>query len=56
MLGIGRDWIYLNQYRTLDDELAAIDAVDLKSIRTLLEQFPLRDLTVDALGPLSTLD
>lgn len=56
MLGIGRDWVYLKQYRTLDEELASIDAVDLKAIRALLDRYPLRDLTIDALGPLATLD
>ncbi|MCX7701364.1 MAG: insulinase family protein [Gemmataceae bacterium] len=53
MLSIGDDWIYLNQYRTLDDELAAIDSVDAKAIRELLERYPLRDFMTVALGPLA---
>jgi hypothetical protein len=54
MLGIGRDWTYLGQYRSLDDELAAIDAVDLKTIRELLDRYRLDNLTTVALGPLAT--
>ena len=52
MLAVGRDWLYLNQYRTLDDELAAVDAVDQNAIRDLLAHYPLRDLLTVALGPL----
>ncbi len=55
MLSIGDDWIYLHQYRTLDDELAAIDAVDAAAIHQLLEKYPLRDFMTIALGPLSSL-
>src|SRR5262245_49269054 len=55
MLAVGRDWIYLNQYRSLDDELAAVDAVNQKSIRELLDRYPLRDLTTVALGPLESI-
>ncbi|HEV3146343.1 MAG TPA: pitrilysin family protein [Gemmataceae bacterium] len=55
MLDIGRDWTYLHQYRTLDDELAAIDAVSLATVRELLDRYPLNRLTTVALGPLETL-
>ena len=52
MLGIGRDWTYLGVYCSLDEELAAIDAVDQKAIRELLDRYPLDNLTTVALGPL----
>ena len=55
MLGIGRDWTYLGQYRTLDEELAAIDAVNLDSVRELLKKYPLNNLTTVALGSLEKL-
>ena len=55
MLGLGRDWTYLGQYRTLDEELAAIDAVDQGSIRAMLDRYPITDLTTVALGPLQRL-
>src|SRR5262249_55435067 len=56
MLGIGRDWTYLGAYRSLDDELAAIDALDQKPIRELLARYPLNHLTTVALGPLAKLE
>lgn len=56
MLDIGRDWTYLAEYRTLDDELEAIDAVDATAIRVLLDHYPLTNLTTVALGPLDKLD
>ena len=33
---IGMAWIYLHQYRSVDDELKAFEAVTLKSIREVL--------------------
>ena len=55
MLTIGKDWAYLNQYRTLDDELASWDAVNLKTVRELLDRYPLTEHTTTALGPLANL-
>ena len=55
MLTIAKDWAYLGQYRTLDDELAAWDAVDLTMIRELLDRYPLTEYTTTTLGPLEGL-
>jgi hypothetical protein len=44
----------LHQYRAVDDELKAFDAVTLKSVREVLDQYPLDQLTTLALGPLET--
>ncbi len=52
MQAIGMAWTYLHQYRTVDDELKAFDAVTLATIRELLERYPLDRLTTLALGPL----
>lgn len=52
MQALGFAWTYLNSYRTVDDDLAAIDAVDKHQIRHLLEQYPFEPLTTVALGPL----
>lgn len=52
MLTIGKDWAYLNQYRTLDDELASWDAVSLATIRELLDRYPITECTTTILGPL----
>jgi len=55
MQAIGMSWIYLHQYRTVDDELNAFDAVTLKSIREVLDRYSLEQVTTLALGPLETL-
>jgi len=46
-------WHYLNEYRTADDDLAAIDSVTLKDIRTLLDAYPIDKPTVVAFGPVA---
>lgn len=56
MLGIGRDWTYLGQYRTLDEELDAIDSVTTDTIRELLRQYPLQQTTTVGLGPVESLN
>ena len=55
MQAIGMAWTYLHQYRSVDDELKAFDAVTLKSIRKALDRYPLEQTTTLALGPLATL-
>ena len=55
MHAIGMSWIYLRQYRNVDDELNAFDAVSLTSIREVLEQYPIDGVTTLALDPLETL-
>jgi predicted Zn-dependent peptidase len=55
MQAIGMDWTYLGKYRTADEELKAYDAVSVKTIRKLLEKYPLDRITTLALGPLKKL-
>ena len=55
MQAIGMAWTYLHQYRTVDDEMKAFDAVTLKSIEEVLDRYPLDQLTTFALGPLEKL-
>jgi predicted Zn-dependent peptidase len=55
MQAIGMAWTYLHQYRTVDDELKAFDAVTLKGIREVLERYPIDQVTTLALGPLPEL-
>jgi predicted Zn-dependent peptidase len=52
MQAIGNSWTYLHRYRTVDEELAAFEAVSLKTIRKLLDRYPLDRVTTLALGPL----
>jgi predicted Zn-dependent peptidase len=55
MRSIGMAWTYLHEYRTVDDELQAFDAVGLKDVRETLDKYPLDRLTTLALGPLQEL-
>jgi predicted Zn-dependent peptidase len=55
MQAIGMSWTYLGMYRSVDDELKAFDAVDLKRIAQVLERYPFDDLAILALGPLKKL-
>jgi predicted Zn-dependent peptidase len=52
MQAVGMAWNYLKQYRSVDDELKAFDAVSLASIREVLERHSLDQFTTLALGPL----
>ena len=52
MQAIGMAWTYLHQYRTVDDDLKAFDAVTLQTVRQVLDQYPLDQFTTLALGPL----
>lgn len=51
MASVSFNWHYLNEYRTADDDLAAIDGVTLKQIRTLLDAYPIDKPTIVAYGP-----
>jgi predicted Zn-dependent peptidase len=55
MQAIGMAWSYLHQYRNVDDELQAFEAVTVGDIRTVLDQNPLDRVTTLALGPLEKL-
>jgi predicted Zn-dependent peptidase len=51
---LGMAWTYLGKYRSVDDELNAFEAVDLSTIRKVLDQYPLTGATSLAFGPLET--
>jgi predicted Zn-dependent peptidase len=55
MQALGYYWTYLKKYRTVDEELQAVDAVTTRSIRELLERHPVNDPAIVALGPLTQL-
>jgi predicted Zn-dependent peptidase len=52
MQALGFYWGYLKEYHSVDDDMRAIDAVSLKSIREVLDAHPLDRLTIAALGPI----
>jgi predicted Zn-dependent peptidase len=45
------DWFYLNRVRTLDEIMAAVNAVDEAAIVAYLDRFPVDKPTVVTLGP-----
>lgn len=51
MQRIGRDWLYRGEHRTLEDELATIEAVTLDDLRRVHETYPLKPGTVARLVP-----
>jgi len=55
MQAIGMAWTYLGKYRSVDDELAAFDAVTLETVGELLARYPILPMTTLTLGPLETL-
>jgi predicted Zn-dependent peptidase len=55
MQAMGMSWTYLGQYRSVDDELKAFDAVTLRSIQEVLERYSIDQVTTLALGPLKEL-
>jgi predicted Zn-dependent peptidase len=55
MQALGAAWTYLREYRSVDDELTAFDAVTTDAIREVLERFPIDQVTELALGPLKKL-
>ncbi len=49
---LGIDWVYRGEYRAIDDDLAAVAAVSLDEVTSVLSKYPLsRNLTV-TIGPL----
>ncbi len=48
---LGGNWMYRQEYRTIEDDLADLRAVTLEDIRALLEKYPLGQTTIAAIGP-----
>jgi predicted Zn-dependent peptidase len=48
---VGGNWIQRREYRTVHDDLQAIDAVTVDDIRRVLKRFPLSTNTTLAIGP-----
>ena len=52
---LGGNWVYLGEYRSLEDDLRTIDSITLADIDELLRTYPLAETTTVAIGPLETL-
>jgi predicted Zn-dependent peptidase len=48
---LGANWIYLEQYRTIEDDINAVKAVTLDDIGSLIEEFSPGDFTQFSIGP-----
>ncbi|MEM8495856.1 MAG: insulinase family protein, partial [Planctomycetota bacterium] len=46
MHGLGSRWLYHGRYRSLEEELAALQAVTPNDVASLLEAFPLSPKTI----------
>ncbi|HKA06708.1 MAG TPA: pitrilysin family protein [Gemmataceae bacterium] len=55
MMTVVKDLVYRHEYRSVDDELAAWDAVTMDDVREVLDRYPLTNQTVTAYGPLEKL-
>jgi predicted Zn-dependent peptidase len=55
MMALGMCWTYQKEYRSVDDELRAFEAVTLQSVREVLDRYPLPHVSTLALGPLAAL-
>ena len=53
---VAKDWVYRGEYRSVDDELAAWDAVTMADVKAVLERYPITSQTVTAYGPLERID
>ena len=51
LVDLGFNWIYLQQYRTIEDDVNAIKAVTVDDVHSLIEQFNPGDFTQLSLGP-----
>ncbi|MBI3467268.1 MAG: insulinase family protein [Planctomycetes bacterium] len=52
LMPLGFNWAYRREYRTVDDDLAALSRVNLDDIARVLSEHPLDRLTCVAIGPL----
>jgi predicted Zn-dependent peptidase len=51
LVDLGFNWVYLRQYRTVEDDINAIKAVTVGDVNSLMEQFNLGDFTQFSIGP-----
>jgi len=51
MKRLGRVWTYIGEYRSLESELARINAVKLKDLRNVHEAFPIQPVVIGHLTP-----
>ena len=51
LIDLGFNWTYLEQYRTIEDDVAAIKAVTVDDVNALIGQINPGDFTQLSMGP-----
>lgn len=51
MRSIGSQWLYNEEYRSLEKDMATLEAVNRDTMHELMRQFPFEPMTVVTLGP-----
>jgi predicted Zn-dependent peptidase len=51
MRSIGGQWMYNQEYRSLEKDMATLNAVTTESLRQLMVDFPFDPMTIVSLGP-----
>jgi predicted Zn-dependent peptidase len=51
LIDLGFNWMYLEQYRTIEGDIGAIKAVTANDIHSLIKQFNPGDFTQFSIGP-----
>jgi predicted Zn-dependent peptidase len=52
LFAVGGQWLYRREYKTVDDELDAIAAVNLDEVHAVLKKYPLSRCSTLTIGPL----
>ena len=56
LFNVGGNWMQRSEYRSVADDLAAVDAVTLDDVHRVLVQYPLTRSTTVTIGPLADWD
>ena len=51
LVGLGFNWVYTQQYRSMADDVAAVKAVTVEQVNSLIREFNPCDFTMYSLGP-----
>ena len=51
LLDLGFNWMYLDQYRTIEEDIHSIKAVTVDDVHSLIEEFELGEFTQLSIGP-----
>ena len=55
LFNVGSNWLNRQEYRSVADDLASVDAVTVEEIAAVLQKYPLTESTGIAIGPLADL-